>query len=98
MLPAGIPRLETRATETVHNATMNALNRALWGAVSAVWLTAAVISPALASKTEKIDELVGLHNLKTAVAIGNYYLKQQTLIAVREELARLGRDQNLGAA
>ncbi len=76
---------------------MNALNRALWGAVSAVWLTAAVISPALASKTEKIDELVGLHNLKTAVAIGNYYLKQQTLIAVREELARLGRDQNLGA-
>jgi len=76
---------------------MNAPNSAQRGAVLAVWLTAAVISPALASKTEKIDELIGLHSLKTAVAIGNYYLKQQTLVAVRRQLTQLGRDENLGS-
>jgi hypothetical protein len=75
---------------------MNALNRALQGGLVAVCVTTAVISSAAASKTEKIDALVGLHDLKTAVAIGNYYLKQRTLIAVREELTRLGRDKNLG--
>jgi hypothetical protein len=96
VLTARSPRLETQPIETANNPTMNALNRTLRGAVLAVWLPAAVISPALASKTEKIGELVELHNFKTAVAIGNYYLKQQTLMAVREELARLGRDQSLG--
>ena len=53
-------------------------------------------TPALASKTDKIEELVGLHDLKTAVAIGNYYLKQRTLFAVREELRGIGKEQNLG--
>ncbi len=75
---------------------MNALNRALRGGLVAVCVTTAVISSAAASKIEKIDELVGLHDLKTAVAIGNYYLKQRTLITVREELMRLGKDKNLG--
>jgi len=64
--------------------------------VLVVGLTAAVGSSALGSKSEKIGELIGLHDLKSAVAIGNYYLKQQTLVAVREELARLGRDETLG--
>jgi hypothetical protein len=75
---------------------VNAPTRALRGAALAACLAAAVTSPALASKTEKIDELIGLHDLKTAVAVGHYYLKQQTLVAVREELKRLGRDENLG--
>ena len=75
---------------------MSALNRALQGGFVAVCVTMAVICSAGASKTEKIDELLSLHDLKTAVAIGNYYLKQRTLIAVREELMRLGKDQKLG--
>ena len=37
-----------------------------------------------------------MHDLKTAVAIGNYYLKQRALFAVREELARIGAEQKLG--
>lgn len=86
-----------RATEIAHKTTMNALNRALRGGLLAVCLTAVVAFPALASKTEKIDELVGLHDLKTAVAIGNYYLKQRTLITVREQLTRLGRQEKLGS-
>ena len=53
-------------------------------------------APAVASKTEKIEELVSLHDLKTAVAIGDYYLKQRTLFAVRERLAAIGREQALG--
>jgi hypothetical protein len=75
---------------------MNALNRALRGALLGVGAMAVAITPAIASKADKIDELVGLHDLKTAVAIGNYYLKQRTLIAVRDELTRLGGDQHLG--
>jgi hypothetical protein len=86
----------SRASEIAHKTTMNALNRALRDGVLVLCLTAAVVSPAAASKTEKIDELVGLHDLKTAVAIGNHYLKQRTLITVREELTRLGKDENLG--
>lgn len=75
---------------------MNALNTALRGALLTVGAIAAAITPVMASKADKIDELVGLHDLKTAVAIGNYYLKQRTLVAVRDELARLGNEQNLG--
>jgi hypothetical protein len=61
-------------------------------AVSSVVGTA----PALAAKSDKIEELVGLHDLKTAVAIGNYYLKQRALFAVSAELARIGTEENLG--
>ena len=75
---------------------MNALNRVLQGGLVAACVATAAISSAVTSKAEKIDELVGLHNLRTAVAIGNYYLKQRTLIAVREELMRLGKSKNLG--
>src|SRR5690242_21019723 len=52
--------------------------------------------PAFAAKSDKIEALVALHDLKTAVAIGNYYLKQRALFAVREQLARIGADANLG--
>jgi len=50
-----------------------------------------------AAKSDKIEELVALHDLKTAVAIGNFYLKQRALFAVRQELERIGAEQNLGA-
>jgi hypothetical protein len=50
-----------------------------------------------AAKRDKVEELVSLHDLKTSVAIGNYYLKQQALFAVREQLARLGEEEGLGA-
>ena len=85
------------ATEITHKTTMNALSRALRGGLVAVCLTTAAISSAALSKTEKVDELIGLHDLKTALAIGNYYLKQRTLITVREELMRLGKEKQLGS-
>jgi hypothetical protein len=59
-------------------------------------LGAICTTSALAAKSDKIEELVGLHDLKTAVAIGNYYLKQRALFAVRDELARIGVEQKLG--
>jgi len=61
-------------------------------------LALAGLAYAAQSKSEKIDELVGLHDLKTAVAIGDCYLKLQTLIAVRDELTRIGKGQQLGPA
>jgi hypothetical protein len=49
-----------------------------------------------ADKNNQIAELIDLHDLKTSVSIGNYYLKQESLLAIRALLARLGREQNLG--
>lgn len=49
-----------------------------------------------AGKQQQIDQLIGLHDLTTSVSIGNYYLKQEALVAVRGLLARLGRDEKLG--
>ena len=65
------------------------------------WVTGVVLAlacalPAAAAKSDKIEELVGLHDFKTAVAIGNYYLKQRALFAVRDELLRIGENQQLG--
>jgi hypothetical protein len=54
--------------------------------------------PATASKTDKNLQLVNLHDLECTVAIGNYFLKQQSLLAVRADLARVGAEQNLGKA
>ena len=52
--------------------------------------------PAAASKTDKNLQLVNLHDLECSVAIGDYFLKQQSLLAVRAYLARVGVEQNLG--
>jgi hypothetical protein len=52
--------------------------------------------PAAASKIEKNEELVGLHDLKTTVAIGDYYLKQEAVLAARAYLERIGRERTLG--
>ena len=64
--------------------------------IAGVVLVLACALPAAAAKSDKIEELVALHDLKTAVAIGNYYLKQRALFAVRDELARIGEEQKLG--
>lgn len=48
------------------------------------------------SKAEKIDQLIDLHDLKTTVAIGNYFLKQESLSAARTQLHRLGVERKLG--
>ena len=59
-------------------------------------LVLTVAHTAAASKTEKNEQLVGLHDLKTTVAIGDYYLKQEAVLAARAYLHRVGRDQALG--
>jgi len=48
------------------------------------------------SRGTRIDELLGTHDWITTVALGNRYLKQQSLVAVRAELARIGRHRGLG--
>jgi hypothetical protein len=61
---------------------------------------AALIVGAAAAETAinpKVDELIRLHDLRTSVSIGNYYLKQESLLSVRSLLARIGRDEDLGA-
>jgi hypothetical protein len=52
--------------------------------------------PAFAGKSDKIEALIALHDLKTAVAIGNFYLKQRALLAVNDELVRIGAQAKLG--
>ncbi len=74
---------------------MSQLAAALRSVLMGIALTAAM-GAAHASKTDKIEQLVNLHDLKTAVAIGNLYLKQQTLLAVRGELVKMGKEQSLG--
>lgn len=53
-------------------------------------------APGMASDTKKIDRLLDLHDLRTTVAIGNYYLKQEAVLAARGYLRDLGREQRLG--
>jgi hypothetical protein len=50
----------------------------------------------IADKQQQIEELIALHDLTTSVSIGNYYLKQESLVAIRSLLTRLGREENLG--
>lgn len=57
-------------------------------------------NPAVAAEAAAADglaELLKVHDLRTSVAVGNRYLKQQTLVAVRSALAKLGREQGLGS-
>jgi hypothetical protein len=60
----------------------------------------AVPASALAQSAEarraQAEELLAVHKWRTTVAFGNRYLKQQSLAAVRSELARIGRERNLG--
>jgi hypothetical protein len=49
-----------------------------------------------ADKKQQIEQLIALHDLTTSVSIGNYYLKQESLVAIRSLLARLGKEEKLG--
>jgi hypothetical protein len=62
------------------------------------WLALACLltAPAAATNIEKSQSLVNQHNLETSVAIGDYYLKQESVLAARTYLSRLGQAQNLG--
>ncbi len=69
--------------------------------LSCVILACAVLSPPVTAQSsdvsgEKAEELLAIHDWVTSVALGNRYLKQQSLAAVRAELARLGRSRVLG--
>ncbi len=63
-------------------------------------LALASLAPARAEpepdKSRQMAELIQLHDLNTSVFIGTYYLKQESLVAIRALLARLGREENLG--
>jgi len=65
-------------------------------------VTLALAAPAAADtagdadKQQQVAELIRLHDLNTSVSIGNYYLKQESLLAIRSLLARLGREEKLG--
>ncbi len=47
-------------------------------------------------KKQQIDELIALHDLGTSIAIGNFYIKQEGLVAIRSLLTRLGKEEKLG--
>ncbi|MEI7969130.1 MAG: hypothetical protein WCJ69_09100 [Betaproteobacteria bacterium] len=57
---------------------------------------ALVASSASPAAEDPVATLYRVHDWKTSVAVGNRYLKQQALVATRDVLARLGREQDLG--
>jgi hypothetical protein len=63
-----------------------------------VLLASALAAPAGASDARKVDQLLDLHDLRTTVAIGNYYLKQEAVLAARSHLRSVGREMRLGDA
>lgn len=67
--------------------------------IPALMLALAALLPAFAhaAAQDKSERLVNLHDLRTTVAIGDYYLKQESLLAARAYLRTLGQAQNLGA-
>ena len=82
---------------------MNNTNRGNGSIMSlSQWLGAALLALCLgaagASELDKGERLVNQHDLKTTVAIGDYYLKQQSIVAARDFLRRLGEAQQLGPA
>ncbi len=58
---------------------------------------ATAAAPIELDKKQQIDELIALHDLGTSVSIGNFYIKQEGLVAIRSLLARLGKEEKLGA-
>lgn len=71
--------------------------RAVCSAAILLFLAAAgAAADSRAEATPKLDALIGLHDLRTSVSIGHYYLKQETLLAARARLAQLGRENGLG--
>lgn len=79
---------------------MNVVVRGFVAAFAALALQAGALAAAdkadSADKRRLVDELIGVHDLATSVSIGNYYLKQESLVAIRDLLAAMGRDEKLG--
>ena len=65
-------------------------------AVLACAAGASAVEDEVIDKNQQIAELIGLHDLTTSVSIGNYYLKQESLVAIRDLLTRLGKEEKLG--
>ncbi|MCC7546726.1 MAG: hypothetical protein IT532_03080 [Burkholderiales bacterium] len=61
-------------------------------------LLALMLGSAGAAQVEKSERLVNVHDLTTTVAVGDYYLKQESILAARDFLRRLGVEQNLGGS
>jgi hypothetical protein len=57
---------------------------------------ASAVNDESAGKQQQIEQLIALHDLTTSVSIGNYYLKQESLVAIRSLLTRLGKEEKLG--
>ncbi len=68
--------------------------------VALALLTCAAVATAAAGenadKKQQIAQLIELHDLTTSISIGNYYLKQESLVAIRSLLARMGKEEKLG--
>jgi hypothetical protein len=64
--------------------------------VSAALLLAGALAPVHASKIDKSERLVNQHDLKTTVAIGDYYLKQEAVLAARGYLYKVGQSEGFG--
>ena len=62
------------------------------------YMAGASAADANADKKQQIEQLISLHDLATSVSIGNFYIKQEGLIAIRSLLSRLGKEEKLGAA
>jgi len=60
------------------------------------FLPAIALAQSAEARRAKSDELLAAHKWRTTIALGDRYLKQQSLMAVRSELARIGRERNLG--
>lgn len=48
------------------------------------------------AKIDKVYQLIALHNLDSSMAVGQLFLKQETLFAARALLAQIGKEENLG--
>lgn len=77
---------------------MISASRRLFFAVALLGVVSAPLSAADSAEARraKADELLAVHKWRTTLALGNRYLKQQSLMAVRSELARIGRERSLG--
>lgn len=77
---------------------MNVAARVVALALAALTCAAGASAAAdeIADKKQQIAQLIDLHDLTTSVSIGNYYLKQESLVAIRSLLARLGKEESLG--
>lgn len=63
---------------------------------AAAFAAALLCMPAHADARASAASILSAHGWRTTVALGDRYLKQQALLAVRSELAARGREQGLG--